>query len=156
MQSFTFGLAAATAGLVVARASGAAPPPPPPPGAIERAEAVLHVPRHGELAAYVDRFSRNVVLDDGVAPPVRGHDALLRYLRERQLLRVEVLEVSYGNPIMAAERVSNFPEDPRPGAVYDCCFWARMAIYHLDEGGRVDRVQFVENGAYWGPPERPR
>lgn len=156
MRSLTFGLAAVTAGLLVAGSSGAAPPPPPPPGAIERAEAVLHVPRYGDLAPYVDRFSRNVVLDDGTTSPVRGQDALLRYLHERQLLRVDVLDVSYGNPIMAAERVSNFPDNPRPGVVYDCCFWARIAIYHLDEAGKVDRVQFVENGAFWGPPERPR
>jgi hypothetical protein len=79
----------------------------------------------------------------------------LSYLQARTGLHIHPLHISYGNPILVAESVSNIPVSPKPGVIYDCCFWARVASYHLTSGGHVDRVVFLENGAYWGPPEKP-
>ena len=78
---------------------------------------------------------------------VQGRRKLLSYLKERTGLHARILHVSYGNPIMVAETISNFPTDPKPGVVYDFCFWARLATYHMSPGGLVDRVTFLENGA---------
>ena len=49
------------------------------------------------------------------------------------------------------QSTANFPRNPTLGFVYDCFFWARVASYHLSSDGKVDRVIFLENGAYWSP-----
>lgn len=134
----------------------AAPPPPPPPGAIERADAIIAMPREGDLAGYMARFARDVTLTERDAVVARGRDALARYFEDHRQLRITVLDVSYGNPIMVAERVSTIPDGRDPRAIYDCCFWARVATYHLNAAGEVDRIAFIENDAYWGRPEAPR
>lgn len=149
------GLFLVVGGAGVDRAA-AAPPPPPPPGAIDRANAILQMPRQGDLAPYISQFADDVTLVDKGQILARGRDELGRYLRDRQRLTITLLDASYGNPIMASESVSNMPDAGVPGVVYDCCFWARVATYHLNDAGKVDRVEFIENGAYWGRPERPR
>jgi hypothetical protein len=136
-------------------ASSAAPPPPPPPGAIERATAIVLPPDENGLADYANLFAEDVVIFEGDKKMASTRAEFLSYLRARIGLHVKPLHISYGNPILVAETVSNFPRNPMPGVVYDCCFWARVASYHLARNGRVDQVRFLENGAYWGPPEKP-
>lgn len=133
----------------------AAPPPPPPPGAVEKADSIVSPPTEAGLATYVNLFTPDVGVFEGDKKVSSTRAEFLAYLRSQTGLHFKVLHVSYGNPILVAETVSNFPEVRQPGAVYDCCFWARVATYHLAAGGGVDRVVFLENGAYWGPPERP-
>ena len=136
--------------------SSAAPPPPPPPGAIGRADAILRAPRRGDLAGYVGQFADDATLIEKGQIVARGKGELLRYFQEHQRLTVTVLDASYGNPIMASESVSNMPDAAVPGVVIDCCFWARLATYHLDDAYKVDRIEFIENGATWGTSENPR
>ena len=133
----------------------AAPPPPPKPGAVEKATAIVIPPSEGGLPDYANLFTENVSVFEGDRKVAGNRAEFLDYLRARTGLHFKVLHVSYGNPILVAETVSNFPEVRQPGVVYDCCFWARVATYHLAPGGGVDRVVFLENGAYWGPPEKP-
>ena len=135
--------------------ASAAPPPPPPPGAVEKATAIVVPPSADGLADYAKLFADNVSVFEGDKKVAGDRTEFLSYLRARTGLRIKPLHVSYGNPILVAETVSNFPRDRVPGVVYDCCFWARVASYHMDSGGLVDRVVFLENGAYWGLPEKP-
>lgn len=143
--------------LVVAplHALAAAPPPPPPPGAIEKAAAIVVPPTEAGLSDYANLFTEDVSVFEGDRRVAGNRAELLAYLRARTGLHFKVLHVSYGNPILVAETVSNFPDVRQPGVVYDCCFWARVATYHMAPGGGVDRVVFLENGADWGPPEKP-
>lgn len=133
----------------------AAPPPPPLPEAIERASAIVTPPDASELVEYSKRFAENVSVREGDKSVASTRAEFLSYLQARTGLHIRPLHISYGNPILVAETVSNIPGHREPNVVYDCCFWARVASYHLSAGGQVDRVVFLENGAYWGPPEKP-
>jgi hypothetical protein len=132
----------------------AAPPPPPPPGAFQKATAIAIQPKEDGLADYTKLFADDVVVLEGDKKVASDRAGFLTYLRARARLHQKVLHLSIGNPILVVETISDFPEHPPAGVFYDCCYWARIASYHLDSSGKVDRVLFLQNGSYWGAPER--
>lgn len=122
--------------------------PPPAPGEVEKAMAIVVPPKASHLADYVGLFAGRVAVFDNDKKVASTRAEFLTYLRARENLDVKVLHLSVGNPILVAETVADFPE-PRPGVVNECCFYARLATYHLGPGGKVDRVFFIGNGAVW-------
>ena len=107
------------------------------------------------MADYVKLFADDVVVVEGDTKVASNRAEFLAYLRARPSMNVRPLRVSYGNPILVVESVNNYPDHWEQATVRDCCSWARVASYHLDPGGLVDRVLFLGNGTYWGRPEHP-
>jgi len=132
----------------------AAPPPPPPPGAIARAANIISVPTEDDLPRYLRLFSENVSVFENDKLVAAGASAWAAYLKRRISLHHKTLKISYGNPIMVVETLDDMSWHG-PDVVQDCCWWARVAIYHLGDDGRVDTVRFTENNSFWGPPEHP-
>jgi len=122
--------------------------PPPAPGEVEKAMRIVVPPKPNQLADYVSQFADRVAVFENNKKVAGSRAEFLSYLRARKNLDVKVLHLSVGNPILVAETVADFPET-RPGVVYECCFYARLATYHLGPSGRVDWVFFIGNGAVW-------
>ena len=147
-------IAGAAVALAVHGASFAAPPPPPPQGAIERASRIIAAPAADGIQDYVHQFAENVRVYENDTLVASGKAEWAAYLCAHAGLHIRILHVSYGNPIVAVEAISNISYRG-PGIIQDCCFWSRVSAYHLDEHGRIDQVRFLLSGTYWGRPERP-
>jgi hypothetical protein len=145
------GLAGAT---IMSGHLAAAPPPPPPPRAIERATKIITPPAEADLSSYAQLFADNVLFSKNEKLVASGRPAWAAYVHQQLGLHHKVLHVSYGNPIMVTETLSNISYRG-PNVTQDCCFWARVSFYHLRDDGKVDNVHVIENGSYWGPPEHP-
>lgn len=122
--------------------------PPPHPAQIEQATKIVVPPRANDLKDYANLFADHVLVFENDKKVAGSRAEFLTYLRARTNLNVTVLHLSVGNPILVAERVADFPP-PRPGVVNECCFYARIASYHLAPDGKVDRVVFIGNGLGW-------
>ncbi len=141
-------------GAAGANRSSAAPPPPPPPGAIERATKIVDLPAAAGLPTYLQLFSDDVTVSEGDKLVASGLGGWAAYLQPRLGLHHRTLHISYGNPIMVVETINNMSYRG-PNIVQDCCFWARISLYHLRDDGKVDNVRMIENQSFWGPPDHP-
>lgn len=126
----------------------AVPLPPPVPSEVQRAMEIVVPPRGGRLSHYVNLFAGRVIVLENGKKVASTRAEFLTYLKARTGSDIAVRDLSVGNPILVAESVADFPK-PRIGAVYECCFYARIASYHFASNGKVDRVSFVGNGLGW-------
>ena len=139
---------------LISSAAASAPPPPPPPGAMERANAIATLPTKASLEAYLVLFASDVQAFMNGKRVADGREQWRTWLSGRLGLHNRAVRISYGDPIMVTETLSNITYQGG-GVVQDCCFWARVAIYDLDADGRAKVVRMFENETYWGPPEHP-
>jgi hypothetical protein len=109
----------------------------------------------GQIDGYAALFRDDVKVYENDQQVANNRGEWIAYLKVHAGVHSTVLKMSYGNPIMVAETLNNISYRG-PNVVQDCCIWARIALYHLDQEQRVDVVRFQTNGSFWGSPGQPQ